>query len=697
MAKPIDPRLFKQAGKVRTLVVGLGLIAGVRAVAWVAIAFAIATLVVGARDGAPMDTRAVVVLAVALTIRPVLGYIAEQRARAQAAHTKDELRIKALRRSGLDPNQAQGQVAAMLTTGADALDEWFARFLPAALEGGIMPVVVTLTIALTDPISLGVLVVTVPLLGVFGWLIGVETRDQANRQYEAMTRLSGHFLDLLRGLETLRLFGVAKDQQDLVGRIADDLRTETMVTLRIAFLSALALELIAMIGTALIAVIIGIRLSYGYMELLPGLAVLIMAPEAYLPIRRVGATFHASTEGAAAGQHLLDAIGTPGDATPAPSGQARETNTITRPGTPEDGSDTTAGPRDPVGARTTDDTGYDLPVGEAITSHTPSEGSIQSDATADVLANQGTRRSLIPTTWAMDGVSVTRDGRLNLAPTSMSVTRGEYVVIAGQSGAGKSTLLRVLAGLITPTQGVVRINDLPVTFATQADDDSGHLGTPAQADPALGPHPVREAKGSPSETTTIATAEPTADSTALGDTHCPSGCAPVGMDPSYRAWMPQSPVVLATTLRDNITLGRPVDEATLHAVLAQCGASSFIDRLDEAVGQGGTPLSGGEVRRLGLARALVGRPVLLLADEPTAELDEGTAALVRATLRAIVSQGVGLVVASHDPEIIAAADTLIHLDPAPARRGRPASADNPEGDDTPTPQPTVVGGEEKDR
>ena len=542
MAKPIDPRLFKQAGDVRTLVVTLGVIAGVRSCAWVGIAFTISTLVVNARDGKPVSVPMVIALGICLLVRPLLAYVAEQIARRQAAQTKHELRIRALTHSATNTTQSKGQITAMLTSGADALDEWFARFLPSALEGALMPVVVIGAITLTDPVSLIVLAVTVPLLGIFGWLIGVETKDQADKQYAAMTRLSGHFLDLLRGLETLRTFGVATAQAHLVRHVADDLRTETMTTLRIAFLSALALELIAMIGTALIAVVIGIRLSYGTMDLLPGLAVLIMAPEAYLPIRRVGATFHASTEGAAAGAALLDAI----DADPAT---------------------------------------------------TPASGDPSSSLSTPALAPYPTST---PTSWALEGITVVRDGRLNVADASLAIAPGELVALAGQSGSGKSTLLQVLAGLVTPEQGTVRVN-----------------GAPTRMEPAT-PGVV---------------------------------------------WMPQQPVVLATTVRENLTFGMTYSDAALAEALTRCGAPQLIARLDEPVGQGGSRLSGGEVRRLGLARALLAQPRLLLADEPTTEVDATTAEVIRRTLHSLTQSGVGVLVATHDPELMTLATRTVMLEP----------------------------------
>ncbi|WP_336250312.1 thiol reductant ABC exporter subunit CydD [Stomatohabitans albus] len=528
MAKPIDPRLFKRAGNVRTLVISLGMIAGVRSLLWVLIAFTISLLVVGARDHTPLATWAAVGLGVGLVIRPCLAYIAEQLSRRQATITKHELRMQALAHSGAVTDQSSGQITAMLTSGADALDEWFGRFLPSALEGVVMPGIVIAAIAITDWVSLLILIVTVPLLGVFGWLIGVETRDQANKQYVAMTRLSGHFLDLLYGLETLRLFGVARQQDNLVRHAADGLRTETMATLRIAFLSALALELVAMIGTALIAVTIGIRLSYGLMELMPGLAVLIMAPEAYLPIRRVGATFHASTEGAAAGAALLDAIEHSPSVSPSPTTQSR-----------------------------------------AIT-------------------------------WELDHVTVIRQDRLNVADACLTVSRGELVALAGESGSGKSTLLGVLAGLVPIDSGTIRVD-----------------GQPTELQPAT---------------------------------------------PGI-VWMPQSPVVLATTLRDNLTFGKPIDEERIVSVLHACGAQALIPRLDEFVGQGGSRLSGGEARRVGLARALLAEPVLLLADEPTTEVDDGTASIIRGSLNDLTANGTAVIVATHDQVIIDAADHVVALAP----------------------------------
>src|SRR5436190_1564494 len=166
-------------------------------------------------------------------------------------------------------------------------------------------------VALADWISAVIIAVTLPLIPVFAILIGWHTRAQTQRQWQLLARLGGHFLDVVAGLPTLKLFGRARVQADVIGDVTSAHRKATMATLRVAFLSALALELTAAVATALVAVEIGLRLLAGHVGYQTALLVLLLTPEAYLPLRNAGAQFHASSEGLAAARRAFEILDTP--------------------------------------------------------------------------------------------------------------------------------------------------------------------------------------------------------------------------------------------------------------------------------------------------------------------------------------------------------------------------------------------------
>lgn len=162
-----------------------------------------------------------------------------------------------------------------------------------------------------DWVSAAIIVGTLPLIPVFMMLIGWATQSRMDRQWRLLSRLSGHFLDVVAGLPTLKVFGRAKAQAESIKRITGEYRQATMRTLRIAFLSSFALELLATLSVALVAVTIGMRLVHGDMALYDGLVVLVLAPEAYLPLRQVGAQYHAAAEGLAAAEDIFSVLERP--------------------------------------------------------------------------------------------------------------------------------------------------------------------------------------------------------------------------------------------------------------------------------------------------------------------------------------------------------------------------------------------------
>ncbi|MGW7694280.1 thiol reductant ABC exporter subunit CydD [Streptomyces asiaticus] len=311
--KPIDPRLLRYARATRFFLaasVALGL-AGAGLV--IAQAMLIAEIVVGAfqrGDGVTALTLPLGLLALVAVGRAVVSWLTELAAHRAGAAVKSELRLRLLERavrlgpSWLD-SQRTGELTTLATRGIDALDDYFARYLPQLGLAVVVPVAVLARIVTADWISALIIVATLPLIPLFMMLIGWATQSRMDRQWRLLSRLSGHFLDVVAGLPTLKVFGRAKAQAASIRAITGDYRRATLKTLRLAFLSSLALELLSTVSVALVAVDIGMRLVHGEMDLFTGLVVLVLAPEAYLPLRQVGAQYHAAAEGLTAADEVF--------------------------------------------------------------------------------------------------------------------------------------------------------------------------------------------------------------------------------------------------------------------------------------------------------------------------------------------------------------------------------------------------------
>src|SRR5271169_4716233 len=254
-------------------------------------------------------------LLVVVAARAAVSYTGEVTALRAAATVKSRLRIALTARSlQLGPLWLGGQRAGEITTlsirGLDGLDSYFARYLPQLVLAVLVPIAVLARVAAADWISAVVIAVTLPLIPVFAVLVGWHTKAQTRRQWRLLATLGGHFLDVVEGLPTLKVFGRAQAQEEVIAKVTNDYRATTMSTLRVAFLSALVLELTAAVATALVAVEVGLRLLYGHIGYETAMLVLLLTPEAYLPLRAVGAQFHASMEGAAAATRVFEILDT---------------------------------------------------------------------------------------------------------------------------------------------------------------------------------------------------------------------------------------------------------------------------------------------------------------------------------------------------------------------------------------------------
>jgi ATP-binding cassette subfamily C protein CydCD len=317
--RPVDPRLLRYARSTRGFLiaaVGAGVVSAVLIIVQARLLSQV--LVDVTANGAvwKLVVGSVVALAVVFVTRAALAWLIEVLAVRSSAKAKQELREAALDRilaQGPAGPAAQnpGEVAALLTRGIDSLDAYYARYLPQLVLAVIVPIAILATVLGQDLISAIIIAVTIPLIPMFMALIGMYTKTRVDRQWRTLASLSGHFLDLISGLPTLVIFGRAKAQADAIRAMGDRYRSSTMSVLRISFLSSFALELLASLSVALVAVSVGLRLAEGQIQYAPALFVLILAPEAFLPLRLVGQHFHAAAEGLGAATRIIADIESP--------------------------------------------------------------------------------------------------------------------------------------------------------------------------------------------------------------------------------------------------------------------------------------------------------------------------------------------------------------------------------------------------
>ncbi|MDU6206936.1 MULTISPECIES: thiol reductant ABC exporter subunit CydD [Veillonella] len=239
-------------------------------------------------------------LAIAIIVRLLAHYIQEAVANRLGSAVKASFREHALEhmfKLGVQHKERHGDVIHLLTDGLEQVDAYVARYIPQILYAIMIPLIMGIAIVDALPIIGIILIVTVPLIPFFMILIGKQADRLNKEQWERMSFLSGHFLDVLQGITTLKLFGRAKDQIKVIGRLSEEFKDSTLKVLRVAFLSALVLELVSTISTALIAVYLGLTLLDGEIAFFPAFFILLLAPEFYTPFRQLGAAFHTGMAG----------------------------------------------------------------------------------------------------------------------------------------------------------------------------------------------------------------------------------------------------------------------------------------------------------------------------------------------------------------------------------------------------------------
>lgn len=535
--KGMHKRLFAEVSSVRQFVL-MGVSAWIGAVSVLVGAYALACIVAAVfAEGLTLDAcqDLLAILAVAYLVRGgaslVDGVLAARLSSRMTAHFRTMV-VRAVhgKLASLGREEA-GELVTMSLRGAEDVSLYYAHFLPQVVRSAVIVPMLVLAVLWSDWRSALVLAVTIPLLPLFMALIGRLAKVKARRQWQEMSRLGAHLYDVLAGLGTLRLFGRSKEQAQVVARMSDAFAASTLQVLKVAFLSAFVLELTATLATAIVAVAIGLRLLMGGVDFVIAFGVLLLIPEVYLPLRRLGAQFHTAVVSLPAAVRLYELA----------------------------------------------DSGEKAVFG--------------ADGRDIVLT--------APPTIAVEDVSYAYGDRQALRGASLVVRGGCVTALVGRSGSGKTTLMKVVAGLIAPSAGAV----------------------------------------------------------SVAGTHLDAW--------SEEAWRAEVGYALQrvhmfrASVRDNIAWGSTVDMARVAEAARCAGAEGFIASLpagyDTMLGEGGHPLSGGEMRRIALARAFYHGGHVLLLDEWTQGLDAVTERAVESALPNL-AEGRTVLMVAHRTSTVMRAD-----------------------------------------
>ena len=448
-----------------------------------------------------------------------------------ATRIKQEIRSEITSSLDAYTNLSSSTLSSLLIKGLNSLDIYLGRFVPQLFFASITPAVVIVTILFLDPLSGVITILTLPLIPIFGALIGRYTADSVTKKWQTLGSLSQYFEDSLRGFVTLKIFSRHKSQPQRIAEMGDRYTDETMKVLRISFLSALALELCATISVALIAVGIGLRLVEGTIGFTSSLAVLILAPEVYFPLRNAASLFHASADGSEAFARLTQ---------------------------------------------------------------------IQSLRAMSIVNEPHDFSNISTLQWSDWSLNI--PGRIDTAIRGEVLHSGDIFFIVGESGIGKSTFALNLLGV--SNKATLMADGVEVTAERRK-----------------------------------------------------SWFKSIG-------WVPQNPQLATGTVGHQFTIVDPeLTESDITELLRRCGleVSDLPNGLMTAIGtsgEGGSAASGGQIRKIALARAIAAKPRTLIADEPTADLDQASGEAVMKALRGYAASGAIVICITHDSSILSSDDLI---------------------------------------
>lgn len=489
----------------------------------------------------------------------VRGWMHQQQMRSSAKASdqiRAQLRSDLLRHWGnqgpvITASTSSGTLASEWLDHVDALHGYYARFQPQLILCVTIPLMILAVVFWLDWLAAVFLLLSAPLIPLFMALVGMGAEKLNQQHMETLGRLSGHFLDQIRGLTTLQLFGATNAATRTIGQVTDDYRRINMKTLRVAFLSSAVLEFFASVAIAVVAIYIGFGLL-GYIDygpspdltLFSGLFILLLAPEFFQPLRTLAQHYHDRATALGAAAKLQERL------------------------------DQGAQPAAPF-------SGPDCP---------------------GVSTERGANEKRQPAVTINNlGLSLSEAGQPLFSQFDLTVAKGTFVAVTGPSGSGKSTLLGLITGFRQPDTGEIKV-----------------FGGPAGAQPS--------------------------------------------------GWLGQRPFIHHGTWAANLRLAAPdATDRDLDEALRLVGLAGLVHSrpqgLNTAIGEGGVGLSGGQARRLALARIFLARFPLVLLDEPTAGLDQHSEALIIEALKQLQASGATLITATHHSALIKAADQVINLGP----------------------------------
>jgi ATP-binding cassette, subfamily C, bacterial CydD len=452
-----------------------------------------------------------------LFVRVIFMYAGRRTGIKLASKVKAKVRGSLLMKYARNPIQASlsGQTGRKVSTVMDTVDEidsYFSSYIPQIIQTSFVPILILLAVC-TQPAFSGLLMlITAPFIPIFMVIIGIKTQKKAENQMEKMAAFSGHFLDILQGLTTLKLFGRARQQKEAIRKSSLDFRDATMEVLKIAFLSSLTLEFISTLSIGLIAFELCLRLVvFENITFFSAFFILILAPDFYLSLKDLGSAFHAGRGSMGAAQKITDEL-------------------------------------------TKDDQPHQW---GAV--HLP--------------------KGKIPPSIELQELGFTYgEGDFALKDIVVTISPFEKMAIVGPNGSGKTTLLHIIAGLMEPTEGLIRINNKPLS---EYDEESWF---------------------------------------------------------NQISYISQNPYLFSGTIAENIRIGGHTDASLkeVEEAAEKAGLLRMIQSLDHgydtAIGEAGRGLSGGEKQRVALARAFLKRPSLILFDEPTTGLDLYTEQILQASM-----------------------------------------------------------------
>ena len=540
--KPLDLRLLRYARSSRVYLFLTVAVAITSAVFTITQAYLLTKIIVAIfqkhENLAGIKSSLIALIAV-FVARIILSYFTEWLGAIASSRMRNELRLQLLNNAltsgaGTVNEMGSTQLSVLATRGINNLDGYLAKFIPQLFIASIVPLLVGATIASEDLQSGIIVLLTIPLIPIFGIMIGRYTAAATMKRWKSLEILSGYFADLLKGMRTLKVYGRAHLQTEKLRAVGAEYQEETMRVLKISFLSSLALELIATLSVALLAVSIGLRLVSGSLSLSVGLIILIISPEVYWPIRQVAGYFHAAADGIAAFNQIY-----------------------------------------------------------AILDKNEVVGSVE---ISDISA----------ISWS--AITIEYPDRTSIHIPAGQIKSGEFQALIGASGSGKSTLVKILLGFLVPTSGEISVSTSQGTFPLED----------------INPISLR----------------------------------------ALISWLPQEPHFAIGTISQTL---RQVSPAASDRDLAQLlndvglelgdlnrGLATELGKLQQG-------LSVGQLRKIGLARAIAKKAPVLILDEPSASIDDASEEIISQLVQREASLGRIVLVISHRPVLADAAHTTIDM------------------------------------